>query len=106
MLSAIRFTTCDICHRLKSDISNKQLSLEGRLLALQQYRCHLSDQFNDRQTLWGLQHFSASGSGDVLTVLLDGMDQGKFSTPRDPALRSANSVCRSPCLESLLLKWS
>ena len=85
---------------LKQDITNKAIPMEHRLRAVQHYRQHLSDQLQDRQALWSLQ--SLSGEADELTLLLDGMDQGKFAVPRDPGLRMAAGTSAGHCARGQL----
>ena len=63
--------------------------------ALQQYRQHLASQYKDRAAVWTLQAASAEPQSGVVTLVIDGMDQGKFSIPRDPALECAASLASS-----------
>ena len=93
MLSLLRFSVCDQCFTLKMDLASPSLSLEQKVAAAQLYRDHIRDQFQDRSTLWSLQALSGDAGADQLTLLLDGMDQGKFMIPRGPLLRSTASLC-------------
>ena len=83
------FSQCEICKNLKEDLSNKALSFDQKLGALQLYRAHLHDQFCDRSICWRLQSEGADPSTDLLVIATDGLDQAKFALPRDPNLRSS-----------------
>lgn len=83
------FSQCEICKNLKEDLSNKALSFDQKLEALQLYRAHLHDQFCDRSICWRLQSEGADPSTDLLVIATDGLDQAKFALPRDPNLRSS-----------------
>ena len=83
------FSQCEICKNLKEDLSNKALSFDQKLGALQLYRSHLHDQFCDRSICWRLQSEGADPSTDLLVIATDGLDQAKFALPRDPNLRSS-----------------
>lgn len=86
------FTVCEVCQTLKADLSDKGLSFDQKLGALQLYRAHLHDQFCDRTVCWRLQSESADPSTDVLAICTDGLDQAKFSLPRDPQLRASAAL--------------
>ena len=93
---------CDQCFLLKTDIASKTWGAEQKVKAAMLYRDHLREQFQDRTTLWTFQALSGDDDGsdwgsDELTLLMDGMDQGKFMTPRDPLLRSTASLCALLC---------
>ena len=83
------FSHCEICKNLKDDLSNKRLTFDQKLGALQLYRSHLHDQFCDRTICWRLQSESADTSTDLVAIATDGLDQAKFALPRDPNLRSS-----------------
>ena len=86
------FTVCEVCQTLKADLSDKGLSFDQKLGALQLYRAHLHDQFCDRTVCWRLQSESADPSTDVLAICTDGLDQAKFALPRDPQLRASAAL--------------
>lgn len=72
-------------------MSNKDLSMKQRMESMKLYKQHIQSQYADRTTFWSLRHLASDpgGVGDLLVITLDGMDQGKFALPRDPALRAA-----------------
>ena len=82
------FTTCEVCAVLKEQLSDKSMSLEQKLGSLETYRAHLHAQYTDRSILWQLQGESADPNTDILLISTDGLDQSKFSLPRDPMLKT------------------
>lgn len=86
------FTQCEVCQTLKADLADKTLSFDQKLGSLQTYRNHLYDQFCDRTICWRLQAESADPSTDVVTICTDGLDQSKFSLPRDPQLKASAAL--------------
>ena len=94
VFAGLRFTVCDICEQLKSQLHDKQVPLSEKLGAVTQYRRHLKDQYNDRSILWTLCDVANSREGDILLLWLDGMEQAKFQVPRDRGLRTASSTSR------------
>jgi hypothetical protein len=85
-----RFSTCDICYDLKNRIGSRVTPAEQRLASLKPYREHLASQFTDRQIVWMQRECAMDMTGPgsrTLTILTDGMDQGKLCIPRDPQLR-------------------
>ena len=104
----VRFSQCDQCFLLKKDMSNKDLSMNQRMDSLKLYKQHIQSQYADRTTFWSLRHLAADpgGVGDVLVITLDGMDQGKFALPRDPALRAAAATSAADVeLMFMLVSW-
>ena len=87
----LRFAQCELCYHFKSGIS-KAKSLEERLGQLVQYRRHLADQYQDRAAQWSLQELCLDETSDLLCIQVDGMDQSKYSLPRDPCLRATAAV--------------
>ena len=94
-VTELRFTTCDTCQVLKFELADRSLSLERRLGVLKQYRSHLSSQYADRTAVWALQASSCDNQSQVLTISIDGMDQAKFSIPRDASLQTVASLASS-----------
>lgn len=84
----LRFTQCELCYQLKQSIAQAP-SLEIKLAAVLQYRQHLSDQYSDRCIAWALQELALDPMSDICVMMTDGLDQGKFCLPRDPALRAS-----------------
>ena len=82
------FTQCEVCWTLKSELSNKTISMEHKLGSLKLYREHLHQQFCDRSTIWKLQSESQDVNTDFVIISTDGLDQSKFALPRDPKLRA------------------
>ena len=86
----LRFTQCELCYHYKQSIS-KSTSLEQKLAALLAYRAHLAAQYADRAICWTLQELPIDSLSDCIVPQSDGMDQGKFRLPRDPALHAIAS---------------
>ena len=82
------FSSCEVCSTLKSNLMNKSFNLQQKLGALRQYRMHLSDQYKDRTVVWTLQGEGADMGTNVLMISTDGLDQAKFSLPREPQLKA------------------
>ena len=81
------FSVCEICVLLKEQLSRKSFTMEQKLGALKQYRQHIHDQFADRTIIWALQSESGLANSNLLMVSTDGLDQAKFSLPREPQMR-------------------
>ena len=88
--TSLRFTQCELCYHYKQSIS-KSTSLEEKLAALLAYREHLAAQYADRAICWTLQELPVDYLSDCIVLQSDGMDQGKFKLPRDPALHAIAS---------------
>ena len=86
------FTQCEVCWTLKSQLSDKKVSMNHKLGCLEQYRKHLHDQFCDRSIIWKLQSESADWNTDFLIISTDGLDQSKFSLPRDKNLKASAAL--------------
>jgi hypothetical protein len=82
------FTSCEVCFALKQALGDKNNTLEGRLVVLKQYRAHLHSQYCDRTVIWRLQAESCEPNSEILLISTDGLDQSKFSLPREPELRN------------------
>lgn len=92
----LRFSQCTICQQLTANMSDHSLSLEAKLTAVKVYRQHLHDQYVDRSACWALQDLSKDPLSGVLVILLDGIDQAKFSVPRDKGLRTSAELTLNP----------
>ena len=99
--SRAMFTECEICQTLKADLSNKGLTFDQKLGAVQMYRKHLYDQFCDRSICWQLQAASPERS-TALTIALDGLDQSKFGLPHDPSLQCSAALSLDWCYDLAL----
>lgn len=86
------FSQCEVCWTLKSQLNSKTLSLDQKLGCLHQYREHLHDQFCDRSVIWKLQAESADPNTDFVIISTDGLDQSKFTLPRDPHLKASAAL--------------
>ena len=86
-----RFSACELCWHFKNDIANSK-TLEERLGQLVKYRQHLAHQYQDRAICWALQELVLDDQSDLVCIQVDGLDQSKFSLPRDPKLRATSSV--------------
>ena len=96
-----RFSQCTICQQLTGQISDRNLSMEAKLSAIKIYRQHLHDQYVDRSACWALQDLSRDPLSGVLVILLDGIDQAKFSIPRDKGLRASAELMPGTNVRSL-----
>ncbi len=97
------FTQCEVCQTLKADLADKSISFDQKLGSLQSYRTHLYDQYCDRTVCWRLQSESADPSTDVVTICTDGLDQAKFSLPRDPMLKASAALNLNACFGSITM---
>ena len=91
----VRFTTCDVCEQLKSQLHNKATPIAQKLGCVKAYRSHLRDQYTDRSILWQLCDLSYSRESDIVVCWLDGMEQAKFQIPRSKGLRTASATLLS-----------
>ena len=71
---------CTICSRLKSKIKHAT-DIEKHLQACDQLMRHLAGQFQDRACYYEFRH-RAKTTGDILCLIVDSMDRGKFALPR------------------------
>ena len=86
------FTACEVCSVLKQQLNDKSLGVEAKIEVLHQYRLHLHSQYSDRTCLWTLQSQGSEPHCEVLFLSTDGLDQAKFSLPRDPGLKTNAAV--------------
>ena len=74
----------------KTRFGNRRESLETRSAAMELYRSHLQSQYADRNAFYSLKAASEVAaedwSADVVTIMLDGLEQAKFAVPRSPQL--------------------
>lgn len=73
-------TACSICQKLKSVLRNAT-DISEHANAADRLMRHLSGQFLDRSTYWNFRT-RAKRDKDVLTIITDSMDRGKFMLPR------------------------
>ena len=92
MVKASRFTQCAVCQRLTAQINDRSIGMDVKLAAVKTYRQHLHDQYIDRSACWAIQELSCDHQSGCLVILLDGIDQAKFSIPRDKGLRQSASL--------------
>lgn len=107
-MCSLRFTVCDICESLKSQLHDPHVPLPQKLGNAATYRDHLQAQYQDRSVCWQLCDISNAREGDVLVCWLDAMEQAKFAIPRCRGLRtsSATSVTEVFCLrQSTFQMW-
>lgn len=71
---------CATCFEFKAKIRHAK-SLKMQVKWQLEYMSHLQDQYADRQIYWALRD-RAIGSGDLITIIHDGMDKSKFRMPR------------------------
>ena len=73
-------SACSICSRLKAQLRHsKDVSEHAKAADL--LMRHLTGQFLDRSTYWAYRT-RAKRDQDILTLITDSMDKGKFSLPR------------------------
>lgn len=88
----LRFTVCDVCEQLKSQLHDKSVPLAEKLGAVTRYQQHLKDQYIDRSVAWQMCDVANCQDGDVLVLWLDAMEQAKFAIPRHRGLRTASAT--------------
>lgn len=71
---------CAVCHALKARMRSCR-DLQRHAVACDKYMRHLAGTFADRQCYWQFRERSAV-NGDLLTLIVDGMDKSKFLLPR------------------------
>lgn len=78
---------CGTCMRHKMLIRGLTGHMKARQEQINQYISHLQSQYRDRICYWELRGKSRLKTNDIL-IILDGMDQQKFSYPRSPSFLS------------------
>ena len=89
---------CHHCHELKKAIRDA-VDLKAHLVAADQLLRHLSGQWADRKVYW-TSRSRAKTSRDLLVMMCDGMDKGKYHLPRwsgGRAPKQAESLSRPAC---------
>ena len=71
---------CTVCHTLKSRMRSSR-SFQSHAKACDAYMRHLAGTFADRSCYWQFRERSST-TGDMLTLIVDGMDKSKFLLPR------------------------
>ena len=92
LLNHLRFTRCELCYHLSTQLNSRDISMETKLGTVKQYREHLHSQYVDRSIQWSLNELSRDVTSGTLIILVDGMDQGKFRIPKHPGLRAVSSM--------------
>lgn len=80
-------SVCTECYKHKALISALSGHLNARQTQQGLFHQHLEDQFRDRVVYWQNRGESRSHSHEV-TVIIDGMDQGKFCVPRHKSVHT------------------
>ena len=80
-------TICSTCTNHKIMIKELHGHLRARQEQHRLFAAHLRAQYQDRLTYWGLRGTSRDSPFEV-TLILDGMDQGKFAYPRSELFRA------------------
>ena len=89
---------CHICHKLKKEMREAK-TLASHMSSADRYLRHLSGQWADRSVYWEARSRSKS-SKDVLVMMCDGMDKGKYHLPRwtsGRAPKACESLSRPAC---------
>ncbi len=79
---------CSVCLRHKMLIKDFGHHLKARACQKEHYIRHLENQFKDRCVYWRCRATSRLRSCNEICIIMDGMDQGKFSCPRSSLYRS------------------
>lgn len=85
--SASSHSICTECYKHKALISALSRHISARRTQESLYHQHLEDQFRDRICYWEARGESRSQSSRV-TLIIDGMDQGKFGLPRHKSVNT------------------
>ena len=85
---------CNECHQFRESIQGKRKPPAEKMALACKWREHLRAQYHDRLIYWSLR-WASRASMDVLTIILDSMDQCKTSWPQYPFHR------KPACLENL-----
>lgn len=83
--SSSSHSICTECYKHKALISALSRHLNARRTQESLYHQHLEDQFRDRIEYWEARGESRSQSNRI-TIIIDGMDQGKFAVPRHKSI--------------------
>ncbi|CAK9000170.1 unnamed protein product [Durusdinium trenchii] len=86
--AASSHSQCSTCLKHKVLVRDLSNHLAARQAQQQLLQHHLMAQYRDRQVYWSLRGASRLRSAQQITVIMDGMDQCKFSFPRSGAMAS------------------
>ena len=75
------FSVCPVCVQHKLLIKHLSADLNGRVRQRALYERHLASQLRDRKCYWAMRASSRIQSKQIVAII-DGMDQGKYGTPR------------------------
>lgn len=75
------FSVCPVCVQHKLLIRHMMSDLNGRIRQRALYDRHLASQFADRKAYWSMRASSRLHCKQIVAII-DGMDQGKYATPR------------------------
>lgn len=81
------FSICPVCVQYKLLIRHLGNDLNGRVRQRALYDRHLAAQYADRKIYWSVRANSRLHSKQIVCII-DGMDQGKYATPRSKVFES------------------
>ena len=76
------FSVCPVCVQHKLLIKHLSADLNRRIRQRALYDRHLASQLMDRKCYWAMRASSRLLQNKQLCCIIDGMDQGKYATPR------------------------
>lgn len=81
------FSVCPVCVQHKLLIRHLSTDLNARVRQRALFDRHLASQLRDRQCYWSMRA-SSRRQNKTIVCILDGMDQGKYATPRSKVFES------------------
>ena len=81
------FSICPVCVQHKLLIRHLSSDLNGRVRQRALFDRHLASQLKDRQCYWSMRASSRLHL-KTISIIIDGMDQGKYATPRSKLFES------------------
>ena len=81
-------SVCNVCLRHKMLLQELSGHLNARKSQLEKYTDHLKSQYEDRLAYWALRGESRLRGKQQVTLIIDSMDQAKFSLPRGTVMKS------------------
>ena len=81
------FSICPVCVQYKLLIRHLGSDLNGRIRQRALYDRHLAAQYADRKMYWSMRASSRLHCKQIVCIV-DGMDQGKYATPRSKIFES------------------
>lgn len=84
---SFQHAVCGVCIKHKLLLRSLAHDTASRVKQRQLYDRHLSNQYLDRRVYWHHRALSRLGT-NVITIIIDGMDQAKFMWPRSIFFRS------------------